>query len=513
MIDGSLDETKESVVIEMFGAITKEIKELVDFQETIIKELKPVKRELALKEIDKELEKEVEGFIKDKLEGALFQTDKPQRMDDVNKIKDQLGEYLEDKYPEEEDKVYQAFDIFEEKINKSVHQNAIEKGKRIDGRKLDEVREISSEISLLPRAHGSGLFNRGTTQALSVVTLGPPGAEQLLDELENEGKKRFMHHYNFPPFSVGEVRPMRGPGRREIGHGALAEKALLPLIPSREEFPYTIRIVSEILSSNGSSSMASVCGSTLALLDAGVPVKGNAAGIAMGLMTDGEKYKILTDIQGPEDHHGDMDLKVAGTKEGITALQMDVKVDGVSLKILEEALIQAKQAREDILNKMEAVIKSPKADLSTFAPRVYTVKINPDKIGTIIGPGGKMINKITEETGVEIDIDDDGTVFITSSDSSGADKAVDWVKSLTKELKIGEVIQGKIVKITDFGAFIELAPGQDGLLHISEILTGKDKGRELKDIISEGGTITVKIKNIDDKGKISLVLFKEGVLM
>jgi len=519
MIEGGANEAPEKTVVQALRLAKEQIEKLVDFQEEIIKEFQPKKLEIEILEPEPNLIKEVEGFIGDKLEKALYQSKKTERMDDVNALKENLGYFIEGKYEGDEEKTGQAFDIFEEKIDEMVHKNILEKEKRPDGRKLDEVRKISCEVGFLPRTHGSGLFNRGQTQALSVVTLGPPGAEQLLDEMELEGKKRFMHHYNFPPFSVGEVKPMRGPGRRDIGHGALAERALIPLIPSREEFPYTIRIVSEILSSNGSSSMASVCGSILALLDAGISIKGNAAGIAMGLMLSnngppaGGNYKILTDIQGPEDHHGDMDFKIAGTRKGITSFQMDVKVEGLSLKILEDTLIQAKKAREEILDQMEAIIKMPRSDLSPYAPRVYTLQIKPDQIGSVIGPGGKIINKIIDETGASIDIEDDGSVFVSSDKAEGAKKAIDWIKSLTRELKAGEIFQGKVVKVTDFGAFIELIPGQDGLLHISEL---SPKGKEVKkteDLIHQGDTVTVRIKNIDDLGRINLSLFKKGIRM
>jgi len=520
MLEGGANEVSEKVVVEALELAQKHIKELIGFQEDIIKNFNPKKLEIEIPKLDPKIINEVEKFIGDKLEKTLWQKEKDEMMENINKLKEDISHFIEDKYKDDDcdEKIKQAYIIIEEKIDEIVHKNILGSSageeKRPDGRKLDELRKISCEINLLPRTHGSGLFNRGETQALSVVTLGPPGAEQLFDEMELEGKKHFMHHYNFPPFSVGEVRPMRGPGRREIGHGALAEKALLPLIPDKEKFPYTIRIVSEILSSNGSSSMASVCGSTLALLDAGVPIKNNVAGIAMGLMlsSDGNKHKILTDIQGPEDHYGDMDLKVAGTRNGITALQMDVKVDGVSSKILEESLIQAKKAREEILDKMETVIKTPHSELSSFAPRICAIHINPSKIGNVIGSGGKTINKIIDETGATIDIEDDGTVFITSEKAEGAEKAIAWVKDLTREAKVGEIFQGKVIKVVNFGAFIEILPGQEGLLHISE-LSGKEKVENIESVIHRGDTITVRVKNIDDSGKISLSLFKKGVAM
>ncbi len=519
MIEGKAIEAPEKTIVEALGFAAEHIKKLIAFQESIIKEYQPKKLELEIPEFSPKLIKETEDFIDGKLEKALYKAEKTERMEELNKLKEDLGYFIEGKYENDEQKLQEVFDIFEEKINKMIHKNILDlpagKEKRPDGRKLDEVRKISCEVGLLPRTHGSGLFTRGTTQALSIVTLGPPKAEQLLDEMKLEGTKRFMHHYNFPPFSVGEVAPMRGPGRREIGHGALAEKALYPLIPSKEEFPYTIRVVSEILSSNGSSSMASVCGSTLSLLDAGVPIKSNAAGIAMGLMmsNDGDKYKVLTDIQGPEDHHGDMDLKVAGTRKGITALQMDVKIDGLSLKILEDALIKAKKAREEILDKMEAVIKMPRSDLSPFAPRVLILQIDPEKIGSVIGPGGKIINKIVDETGAEIDIKDDGTIFVNSKQADGCEKAINWIKNITREVKSGEVFQGKVVKITDFGAFVEILPGKEGLLHISEFAPPGEKIKSIENIIHRGDVITVRIKNIDASKKISLALFKKGMRM
>jgi len=534
MIDGEAKEVSEKIILETLEWTGQYIKKLIDFQEEIIKELQPKKMELEILEPDPKILKEVKDFVADKLERGLYQSEKidsmsekswfrTERMTEVNKLRQDLGDFIDGKYDGDEEKIQQAYDIFEQEIDKIVHKNVLEKEERPDGRKLDEVREISCEVGLLPRTHGSGLFNRGNTQALSVVTLGSPRAEQLLDQMELEGKKRFMHHYNFPPFSVGEAGPMRGPGRREIGHGSLAEKALVSLIPDEEKFPYTIRLVSEIFSSNGSSSMASVCGSTLALLDAGVPIKANAAGIAMGLMLDADenKHKILTDIQGPEDHYGDMDLKVAGTRKGITAIQMDVKVNGLSFEILEEALADAKKAREKILDKMETVIKIPRTKLSIYAPRVYTIHIDPKKIGTVIGPGGKMINKIIDETGAEIDIEEDGTIFITSPGKSetegkqvdGAQKAIDWINNLTREVKVGEIFQGKVSKVTSFGAFIELLPGQDGLLHISELLPKDKKTKDIESLIHQGDIITVRVKEIDDLGRINLTLFKKGVRM
>ena len=514
MMEGNASQMPEDKLIEGIELAKKHIKKLLDFQKDIIKEINPTKKEIAIEEIEAEFKKEIEEFLKDELEKALYRPDKMERLEELEKLKEEMNTSIEEKYKDDKKKLNQANDLFEEKIDEIVHENILKHSKRPDGRKLDEVREITTAVGILPRTHGSGMFKRGTTQVLSLVTLGAPGAEQYLDQMELEGKKRFMHDYNFPPYSVGDTGPMRGPGRREIGHGALAEKALLPIIPDKDSFPYTIRIVSEVLSSNGSSSMGSVCGSTLALLDAGIPIKANVSGIAMGLMsekpssakaTEG-KYKILTDIQGPEDHYGDMDLKIAGTRNGVTALQMDVKINGLNIQILKEVFKQATKARLEILDIMEKTIKKPRPELSPFAPRVYSLQINPAKIGTIIGPGGKTIHEITDETGATIDIEDDGRVFITSDDAEMAKKAIGRIKALTREAKLGEVFQGKVVKITDFGAFIELYPKQEGLLHISEL---GPKIKRVEDVLRRGDTIDVKVKRIDESGKVSLAMEKK----
>jgi len=507
MIEGQAPEIPEDELIKGIDFSRKYIKALLDFQKGIIKEIGPQKRELAIAEIDEELKKEVENFLEGELEKALYRPNKKEMLEELENLQNEMLGLIKEKYKDDEEKLTQANDLFEEKIDEIVHENILKHSKRPDGRKLDEFREITTEVGILPRTHGSGLFKRGTTQILSLVTLGAPGAEQYLDQMELEGKKRFMHDYNFPPYSVGDIGPMRGPGRREIGHGALAEKALLPIIPDRETFPYTIRIVSEVLSSNGSSSMGSVCGSTLALLDAGVPIKANVSGIAMGLMSDGKKYKVLTDLQGPEDHYGDMDLKIAGTRQGVTALQMDVKINGVNIQILKDAFKQAGKARLEILDIMEKTIKKPRPELSPFAPRVYSLQINPSKIGTIIGPGGKTIREITDETGATIDIEDDGRVFVTSDDAEMAKKAIGRIKTLTREVKMGEVFRGRVVKITDFGAFIELYPKQEALLHISEL---GQKVRKVEDVLHQGDMVNVKVKRIDEAGKVSLELEKKS---
>jgi polyribonucleotide nucleotidyltransferase len=518
MMEGQAPEIPEDKLIQGIDFAKKYIKKLLDFQKSIIKEVNPKKKELEITKIDEGLKKEVEDFLKDKLEKTIYNPGKQERMEEISDLKESLLLSIQEKHENDEEKTGQAADFFEEKINQMIHQNILKHNKRPDGRKLDEVRKITTEVGILPRTHGSGLFKRGETQVLSVITLGPPGAEQLLDQMELEGSKRFMHDYNFPSFSVGEIGPMRGPRRRDIGHGALVELALKPAIPSKESFPYTIRVVSEVLESNGSSSMASVCGSTLALLDAGIPIKANISGISVGLMLADspteDRYKILTDIQGPEDHHGDMDLKIAGTKKGITALQMDVKIDGITLQILKDAFKQARKARIEILDVMEKTIKNPRPELSPFAPRVYSLQINPNRIRDIIGPGGKTINEITNETGATIDIEDNGLVFVTCDDADSAKKAISWIKNLTREIKIGEVFQGKVVKIAEFGAFIELSPGQEGLLHISEMAPRPSPGQapkridKVEDIMRQGDIVNVKVKKIDEAGKIALALVK-----
>ena len=393
-------------------------------------------------------------------------------------------------------------DLISEVIKKKVRSKVLTENTRVDGRLMTQVRPLSAQVGLFARTHGTGLFMRGETHVLTVATLGSTSLEQLLETMHGEVSKRYMHHYNFPPYSVGETGRIGSPGRREIGHGALAERALMAVIPSREEFPYTIRLVSEVMSSNGSTSMASVCGSTLALMDAGVPIKEPVSGIAMGLMKDGDNVKVLTDIQGIEDFYGDMDFKVAGTKSGITALQMDVKIDGITREILEIALTQAKAARLEILDVMLAVIDVPRDHLSTFAPRIKSIKIDPAKIGEIIGPGGKNIRALQEDTSTEIDIDEDGTVHISGVDPQGVQDAYDRVDQMTREIKVGEVYHGKVVRLMDFGAFVEILPGRDGLVHVSELSPGFVKS--VSDEVSEGDEIDVKVIKIDDQGRINL---------
>ncbi|OGZ34332.1 MAG: polyribonucleotide nucleotidyltransferase [Candidatus Portnoybacteria bacterium RBG_19FT_COMBO_36_7] len=504
MLEAGAAQVPEEVFIEAIDLAQKQINELIAFQEKIVAEIKPEKMDLAMAQTGSELEQKIKDFLKDKLEQAIYTKERKTRMSNIAVMEGELLDFLG---KELEPEIFnQAISVFELEIDRIVHKNVLEKEMRPDGRKLNEVREISCQIDALPRTHGSALFNRGTTQALSAVTLGGPTDEQIVETLQPEDtKKHFIHHYNFLPFSVGEVGRLGGPGRREIGHGALAERSLIPLIPSKEEFPYTIRVVSEILSSNGSSSMASVCGSSMALMAAGVPIKAGVAGIAMGLMLDEKgNYKVLTDIQGPEDHHGDMDLKVAGTKNGMTGLQMDVKIEGVTLQILKDAFAQAKEARLFILGKMNEAIEKPKNELSPHAPRIITFQINPQKIREVIGPGGKIINEIIDQTGVDIDIEDSGLIFITSKSSEAAQKALSWIENITHEVKPGEIFQGKVTRILNFGAFVEILPGQEGLVHISQL--APYRVNRVEDVVKIGDIIPVKVTEIDQQGRINLTL-------
>lgn len=514
MIEAGANIIPEKEVTKAIAAGFKEFQTLIKFQNEIAKELAPKKQELSIANHNETLVTIVRQFSESKLEKALYAPGKTKAefYGGLGEIKNGLMEHLKEEYKENherelEQKLNDASVIFEEEIDRMVHKNILGSDKRPDGRKLDQVRELNTDVSIIPRTHGSGLFNRGTTQALSMLTLAAPGFEQWIETMEMDlTKKSFMHHYVFPPYSVGEVGRLGGGGRRDIGHGSLAERSLKPIIPDKDEFPYTIRLVSEILSSNGSSSMASVCGSSLALMDGGVPIKSPAAGIAMGLMFDekNEKYKILTDIQGPEDHHGDMDLKVAGTKDGVTGMQMDVKVDGITMEIVEKALEQAKNARLEILGVIEKTISSPRSELSPHAPRVESIKINPSKIGMLIGPGGKMINEIIERTGAEIDIEDDGTVFVTSATPEGMAQAKSLIQEVTYEPQSGDEFDGTVVSIKDFGAFVEIMPGKDGMLHISEI--SKERVNKVTDVLKMGQKVHVRVKGVDDLGRISLTM-------
>ena len=506
MIEAEGQEIPEDIFQRALDFAEPHLAKLIEFQEKIAKELGIEKVLFEKPGSDSELVRECSEFLDDKLQKALFTGEKLLRMEAVNDLKAELAYYIDGKFPGE-GKANPSKDYFESEIDRLIHEKALKEGGRVDDRKLNEVRELSGKVGLLPRTHGSGLFVRERTKTLSILTLGAPGDQRLLEGMEFIGKKRFMHHYNFPPYAPGEVKPMRGPGRREIGHGILAEKALLPIIPSSDQFPYTIRIVTEVVSSNGSTSMAAVCSSTLALLDAGVPIKRPVAGISMGVMMakNNKDYALLTDIQGPEDHHGDMDFKVAGTKEGITAIQLDVKIRGISKQIFKEALAAAKEVRLKILDSViEKLLPEPRKELSPFAPRIVVLQINPEKIGMVIGPGGKTIHKIMDETGVEIDIDDSGEVFITTDNSEMAKKASDMVRGIVKEVEVGEVYKGEVKKIMDFGAFVELLPGHDGLVHISKLASKRVE--KVTDVVNVGDIVSVKVIKIDNLGRIDLAL-------
>jgi len=443
----------------------------------------------------------VSGMCRKKMIEAIQVHEKKAREEAIRKVGDEVLAQFEAEEADEETvkQVKQILhDIEKEEVRKLITVDKI----RPDGRKIDEIRPLSSEVGVLPRTHGSGLFTRGQTQALSICTLGALGDVQILDGLGIEESKRFMHHYNFPSFSVGETGPMRGPGRREIGHGALGERALEPVIPDEKEFPYTIRLVSEVLESNGSTSQASICASTLAMMDAGIPIKAPVAGIAMGLVKSGEHYTILTDIQGMEDHLGDMDFKVAGTSKGVTALQMDIKIAGLSREILEEALQQARKGRMQILDHMMSTISKTRDHLSVYAPKILTMTIHPDKIRDVIGPSGKQINKIIDETGVKIDIEQDGTIFISSTDEEANNKAKKLIEDIVREVEVGKVYLGKVKRIEKFGAFVEIFNGKDGLVHISEL--AEERVRKVEDVVKIGDEILVKVTDIDSHGRINL---------
>jgi len=505
MLEAGAKEVPEEEIIKAFAFGFEAIQKIASFIAEIQKEVGKEKSAPALLQGTPEFEAKIkEILLAEGLAEALYDKDKKVIENKLSAIKEKTTEYIKEACPTDVDKMKEvAEQVFEEVSNEIVHQNVLEKEQRPDGRKLTEIRHIDCQVGILPRTHGTGLFTRGETQALTVTTLGSPGDEQTIDTMEVDIKKRYIHHYNFPPYSVGEVRPMRGPGRREIGHGALAERALIPVLPPKDKFPYTILLVSEILSSNGSSSMASTCGSTLSLMDAGVPITRPVSGIAMGIIVGSEKnYKVLTDIQGLEDHYGDMDFKAAGTEKGITALQMDVKLDGVTLEMLESVLQQSKGNRMEILEKIKAVMPTPRAEMSQYAPRIIIMHINPDKIRNVIGTGGKIINEIIDETGVQIDIEDDGSIFITSVDKVSAEKAMAWIDNLTHEVKAGEKFNAKITKIMTFGAFAEILPGQEGLIHISEL--ADKRVEKVEDVVKTGDVVPVIVKEIDSQGRINL---------
>lgn len=510
MVEAGAQEIPEAQMLEaiMFGH--QEIQRIAEFianfrTEALKMERAREKREVKIDKIPDNIVESVKAYAYGKMEAAVRVEEKKAREAAIEAVKAEALEHFAEEFAEDLKSVDSALESFVHQIvRKLITVDHI----RPDGRALDEIRPISIEVGILPRTHGTGLFTRGQTQVLTVATLGAVGDEQILDGLGLEESKRYMHHYNFPPYSVGEVRPMRGPGRREIGHGALAERALVPVIPSETEFPYTIRLVSEVLESNGSSSMASVCGSTLSLMDAGVPIKAPVAGVAMGLIKEEGHIAILTDIQGLEDHDGDMDFKVAGTREGVTALQMDIKIKGVSREILAQALTQAKAGRMFILDKMLAVIDKPRPELSSYAPRIITTTIHPDKIRDVIGPGGKTIKKIIDETGVKIDIEDDGRVFISAVDGEAGEKALKIIQALTQEVQIGQIYKGKVMRIMDFGAFVEVIPGvlglsgKEGLVHISQL--AHERVEKVEDVVKVGDEILVKATGIDKQGRLNL---------
>jgi len=506
MIEGNANQIPEEDILKALESAQPEIEKLIDFQNKIIKEVGKQKIWPEIREDPSGMEELFSKNIKERMEKALeksvvSQQERKEHYFVLGDLKKEWMKIAENKFGDYYSN--QVDNFFEKIIDDTIHKNVLEKDVRPDGRKLDEIRTISTQAKLLPRTHGSGLFYRGLTHILSVVTLGAPSDYLIIEGMEVREKKTFMHHYNFPPFSVGETGRLGGFNRRSIGHGALAEKALEQIIPDKETFPYTIRIVSETLSSNGSSSMGSVCASSLALMDAGVPIKEPVSGIAMGIMTEGDnKYKVLADIQGPEDHHGDSDFKVAGTKNGITAIQMDVKVKGLTLKMLEDLLKQSKKARAEILQNMLKTLPEPRKEISPHAPHIIIIQINPEKKGGLIGPGGKTINKIIDETGVQIDIEEDGKVFVTSEDKDSLKKAREMIESITYEPKPGEMFKGKVVKILDFGAFVEIKPGIEGLVHISEIAPFRVE--KVTDIIKEGDIVPVKVKNIDEQERLNL---------
>jgi len=499
MVEAGADEVTEEEMLDaiMFGH--EEIKKIVAFQEEIVAKIGKTKMEVPEIEIDEELERAVREFATPEILKAIRIYDKQEREEYITKINEETLNHFIETYPEREKEIADIlYNILKEEVRKMITYEGI----RPDGRTSTQIRPISCEVGILPRTHGSGLFTRGQTQVLTVATLGALGDVQILDGLGIEESKRYMHHYNFPPYSTGETKVLRGPGRREIGHGALAERALEPMIPSEEEFPYTIRLVSEVLSSNGSTSMGSVCGSTLALMDAGVPIKAPVAGVAMGLIKQDEKVTILTDIQGIEDFLGDMDFKVAGTAKGITAIQMDIKIKGIGESILRQALAQAREGRLFILNKMLEVISEPRKNLSPYAPRIFSITIDPDKIREVIGPGGKMINKIIAETNTKIDIEDDGRIYIAAPDETSGKKAVAIIEKLTQDVEVGKIYLGKILRITPFGAFAEILPGKEGLIHISKLSNGRVK--RVEDVVKVGDEILVKVTDIDKHGRINL---------
>lgn len=505
MIEFGGKEVSEEDVMSATKMAEPELKKIIEFQKDITRKIGKEKAAI-IAVVDEEVKKEVLEFAKDNLEKAVKNlTPKEKGLSTVDDLKEELAKKYSDP-----DKLRMALSYFEKEISKAIYKNIIENNKRPDGRKREELRKISCEVGVLPRTHGTGIFSRGLTRVLSILTLGGPKDQQLIENMEFIGKKRFMHHYNFPPYSSGEVSSLRGPKRREIGHGALAEKALLPLIPDADKFPYTIRVVSEVMSSNGSTSMASVCATTLALMDAGVPIKEMVAGISIGLAEDEDplKQKLMLDIQGPEDHLGGMDFKVAGTKNGITAIQMDIKTDGININLMKEALTLAHKARLEILDIMKKTISEPRANLSQWAPKIKTMHITPSKIGEVVGPRGSVINKLIEKFNVTIDIEDDGSIFITGADDKAVNGVMDEIKGITREVEIGEIFQGEVRKIMEFGVFVDILPGTSGLVHISKLVPYFVK--DAREVVKEGDIIPVKVISVDELGRINLSAIEAG---
>jgi polyribonucleotide nucleotidyltransferase len=506
MVEAASNEVNEEIMLQALQMAHVEIKKICALQEEFKKVYQKPDRVPTMVQVPEEAKTAVESAVtKEMLDGITGKT-KGEVKEKIHAVEDMLAEKYKEQLAAGNIKQKQLNEVLNTMLEKNMRSNILEKESRLDGRKIDEIRPIKCEVGILPRPHGSALFQRGETQALSITTLGSPGSAQIVDTMDEDIVKRYMHHYNFPPFSVGEIKPLRGPSRRDIGHGDLAERSLIPVLPSKEDFPYTIWVVSEIMSCNGSSSMASVCGSTLSLMHAGVPIKKPVAGIAMGLVSKNKDitqgYKILTDIQGMEDFAGDMDFKVTGTTEGINALQMDIKVKGLTIEVLREALGRAKQAREQILHEMLLVIPKPNEKLSKYAPLIMHMKIAPELIKVVIGKGGETIQKITAECGVEIDIEQDGLVVITAKDQESGNKAVEWINRLTYQPKVGDEFEGKVVKVMDFGAFVEFLPGKDGLVHVSQLAwTRVDK---VEDVVALGDTLKVKLMEIDDQGRYNL---------
>ena len=508
MIEAGADEIPDNTMLEAIKKAHVEIKKVCEFIQKIKDEIGKPKFEYKSFTVNDEIYNIIAEEFSTRMKDDVQTADKPERDAKIDKLTEDVKIWYAEKYGEEklEEDTTAISDALYKLEKKTVRKLILEEGKRVDGRGIYDIRPLSCEVGLIPRVHGSALFNRGRTQVLSIVTLGMKSEEQILDGLDTEESKRYMHQYNFPGYSVGEAKSSRGPGRREIGHGALAEKALVPVLPSVEEFPYAIRVVSEILSSNGSTSQGSICASTLALMDAGVPIKKPVAGISTGLITDENdpsKYVVITDIQGIEDFFGDMDFKVGGTKDGITAIQVDIKVDGLSYEIIAEAFERTAKARKYILDEIMAPqISSPRQEISKYAPKIINMKINPEKIKDVIGSGGKTINKIIDETGVKIDIEDDGTVFIYSDDIDSARKAESIIEELTREIEVGGIYTGKVIRITSFGAFIDLGSGKEGLLHISKI--SKERIKKVEDVLKLNDEVTVKVYEIDEQGRINL---------